>query len=150
MGIDASPLLGTTQIAGTKVNPRGTTAAIAGRTAAGGVVASEMFRRSSKKQQTDAMGSTPDFGRFGFLAVTADELVLIRMTPPTNKSGTKLDAVLVRASRDQVASVSLRKSAFLASPITITFVSGDHWLVEAPRPCRRTANGVVQAMSKAA
>jgi hypothetical protein len=89
MAVDASSLLGATQIAGTKVNPLGTTSSAAGRNPTGGPAAAAILGRSSKQQRAEAAAAdTPDFGSYGYLAVTADELVLIRMTPPTNRSGT--------------------------------------------------------------
>jgi hypothetical protein len=44
----------------------------------------------------------------------------------------------------------MEKSALLASAITIVLASGERWVVEAPRPSRRSAKLVVQALMTSA
>lgn len=149
MAHDASAVLGSTQLAGSKVNPRGFAASIGANTAGvnpiATVITQGMFRKKAKGQKTAAAVSTaPDFGRLAHLAVTADELVLIKVDSDTVK--THLGEVLARVPRSEVASAEFESSAMFASGVTITFASGEKWLLEAPRPSRNDAKEVVSAL----
>jgi hypothetical protein len=160
MALDSSALVGSMQLAGAKVNPLGTTSAIAGASSAGGDLASNVVadvvdasifaRRRARERAHVAVSTAPDFGRLGFLAVTAEELILIGMTAPTGTSAARLGAVLVRVDRREVRSADLKRSMLYASPLTITFADKTAWLLEVPRLARRSAQRVVQALSSPA
>src|SRR5215207_3072684 len=108
MASDASAALGAPQIAGSFVNPKGFAASVAAR-AAGGVVGSlaaeALASRSSSKQE-----DVPTFGRVGYVAVSADEIALVK-----TKSGlVKMkitEEVLARKQRSQITATTLDKGA---------------------------------------
>lgn len=151
MAHDASAVIGSMQLAGSKVNPRGFGASVAA-TAHGGNLVSDLitggiFSKKAKGQKAAAAVSTaPDFGRIGYLAVTADELALIKLDSGVVK--THLGEVLARVPRSEVASTEFASSAMLASGLTITFANGDKWLLEAPRPCRKDAKAVLSELGR--
>jgi hypothetical protein len=94
------------------------------------------------RRQAQLTADTPDFGRVAYLAVTEDELALIKL-----KSGLvtfKLDEVIERVQRSDVASVQLGKG--LASSLMITFSSRDAWQLEVPRPAKKDAQAVVRVL----
>jgi len=92
---DASQLLGAQQLAGTTVNPKGFgwKTATAGVPVIGHVVA--------KHAQPDT-SETPKFPRIAFLAVTDQEVALLKIG--SGGLNGRLDEVIARVSRSQVAS----------------------------------------------
>lgn len=149
MAHDASAIIGSTELAGSKVNRRGFGASIGATAGTGNLIADTItrgiFSRKAKGQRAKAAVSTaPDFGRLGYLAVTADELVLIKVESGTVK--THLGEVLARIPRNQVVSAVFESSAMYASAITITFATGETWLLEAPRPNRKDAQEVISTL----
>src|ERR671933_2402346 len=108
MGLDASQVLGSPQIAGARVNPKGfakkTITASAAKHAGvvGAAVTARAGYKAQQEQATAAEASdTPKF-KLAYLALTADELALVRL-----KAGlvsTKFGEVLVRVPRSEVAS----------------------------------------------
>lgn len=150
MAHDASQILGAPQLAGVIVSPVGaglqTGAKFggAGGGLPGAVVAAAVASQANKERTLAAAVSTaPEFGRWGFLAVTDDELALVDLAS-TRAGRLKLGDVIVRISRAQVASgeVGSARTA-LPLPLTITFSGGDTWLLEAPRWARKQAGKVV-------
>jgi hypothetical protein len=152
MAIDASDLLGSPQLAGVKVNSRGTgkrAGATAAGAAGGGIVgaaigATRQGKAGREKAEWASASQTPEFGRVGYLAVTANELALIRM-----KSGLvtmKLDEVLVRLPRSDVRGVELGKGVSTA-PLVVTLAHGETWQLEVPAPSKKHAQAVVDALS---
>lgn len=149
MAHDASAVLGATELAGSKVNRRGFGAGLGASAGSGNVIADTItrgiFSRKAKGQKAQAAVSTaPDFGRLGYLAVSADELVLIKMESGTVK--THLGEVLARIPRKQVVSADLESSVMYASAVTITFANGEAWLLETPRPNRKDAQAVIAVL----
>jgi hypothetical protein len=149
MAHDSSAVLGATELAGSKVNKRGFAASLGATAYSGNVIADQitrgLFSRKAKGQKAQAaVSSAPDFGRLGYLAVTADELVLIKMESSAVR--THLGEVLARVPRDQVASADFESSAMYASGLTITFSNGETWLLEAPRPSRKDAHAVITTL----
>ena len=148
MALDASDLLGSRQLAGAKVNPRGwARSKVAGSAGigVGGLLGAAISATAGSKadQQQARMGSdTPDFGRVAYLAVTEGELALIKL-----KSGGltfKVDEVLERVPRSNVKSVEM--GGGLASSLLITFEDRDSWQLEVPRPAKKDARAVVTAL----
>jgi hypothetical protein len=138
MAIDATPLLGATQLAGVKVNPRGSAAKMAGL--AGGHGAS-----SQRKSPVESGGiQLPKFGRLAYLAATADEIVLLKVKMGLIR--VRPNEVLVRVPRDQVAAVELGKGTVSVPPLTITFTTGDVWRLEVPTPSRKYAVELVRVI----
>ena len=136
MAFDASAVLGSPQLAGVKVNPRGMAKRM-GRNIAGSVPARIVYGSSDR-----TTSESPDFGRLAYLAVTDSELALIKF-----KSGlvtSKLDEVIVRIPRSDVESAGLGRG--LATPLTITFTDGDTWRLEVSLPNKKHAQAVVNAL----
>jgi hypothetical protein len=145
MGIDASQVLGSQQIAGARVNPKGFAKKTIARSAgahAGLVGAAVTARSGYKAQQEQAKAalesSAPQF-RLAYLAVTADEVSLIRLK--TGMVSTKLAEVLVRVPRAEVSSAEMGSG--LSPSLTIEFNDGDTWLLEVPRVSKKDAEKLV-------
>jgi hypothetical protein len=152
MGIDASQLLGSPQRAGAKVQARGfgkkAAAGSAGMYvggAVGAVISAAREQKAGKEKAQFASDSqTPKFGRLAFLAVTDDELAVVKL-----KSGLvsmKLDEVLVRLPRSEIANVELG-SGHTTLPLTISFQNDDVWELEVPRIAKKDAEEVVRVLS---
>lgn len=150
MAHDASGILGSAQLAGVKVNPRGFgksqganfTGMYAG--VVGAVIsATAVGKANKKKAQAAAVSTAPKFGRLAYLAVTADELALIELKTK-GAMGLELGGVIVRLPRAEVSSGELAGGQTIFSPpLTITLASGDTWLLEVPRQCKKQAKEVV-------
>jgi hypothetical protein len=138
MAIDASALLGSPQVAGVKVNPRGMAKRVAGNQVGRATARVVLGASDTSPSQT------PDFGRNAFLAVTADDLALVRLN--SGLVTFKLDEILARVPRRDVTSVELGDG--LVSGLTIDFRNGDRWQLEVPRPSRKHAQEVVRALGK--
>jgi hypothetical protein len=147
MALDASEILGTPQLAGVKVNRRGMGAAVVrsvGLMSGGTPAVSLNARRHPNTTAQSAKGSdTPSIGRIAFLAVTADEIVLIDVK--SRIVTTYLASVIARAPRDEVATIELEGGGLYSMPLTVRFVDGDSWALEVPKPYRRDARRVAQA-----
>jgi hypothetical protein len=152
MAIDASQLLGSPQLAGVKVFPRGAgkvaAASPSGSTLGAAVGRKISANRKQKAEQEEAewqsTSQTPDFGRFAYLAVSSSDLALIKL-----KSGlvsVKLDEVVVRLPRGDVRSAELAEDASRA-PLTVTLAGGETWQLEVPRAFKKDAQAVVEALA---
>lgn len=143
---DASSALRAPQLAGTWVNNKGTAkrlvASVAGRElagAVGSVAAGRVAARSS-----GGVSDTPDFGRDAYLAVSENEIALVK----TKQGLMKLkltDEVHARAGRNEVANATLG-SGKLACPLTITFANGSQWELDVPRGGKSAAEKVVRLL----
>jgi hypothetical protein len=142
---DASAALGGAEIAGTLVNPRGyakkTVARVAGREVAGmvGSVAAGLAVRDGHAGVSDL----PDFGRVGYVAVSATEVVVVK-----TKTGWKMrptDQVLVRAPRSELISAELEEGR-MVSHLRLRFSNGRLWEFDVPRSDKQTARAVVTAL----
>jgi hypothetical protein len=145
VAIDASDLLGSVQLAAVKVNPRGMAQRVSRNVTPGpiGAVSSKIVFHGS--QQAD-VSQTPFFGRNGLLAVTAEELVLIKL-----KSGLvtlKPDIVVARVPRADVVSAEISGGG-VAPGLTVSLRTGVTWFVEFTRPSKRHAESVVDDLSGA-
>jgi hypothetical protein len=135
MAHDASELLGSPQLAGCKVNPRGTNKATMGKVGMGeglgGVITGAVAGKRAGAEKAQAAASvTPSFEIIAWLALTANELALISIN---RKHGLKLDQVLSRVPRSDVKSVEFGKAAPLVSkPLIVTFTNGNQWVLEVP------------------
>jgi hypothetical protein len=136
MAFDASTLLGSPQLAGVKVNPRGMSKRVAGN------IAGRLPARVVYGSVGSTTSESPNFGRLAYLAVTDSELALIKL-----KSGlvtSKLDEVIARIPRSDVSTVELGSG--WVTPLTITFSNGDTWQLEVPPPNKKHAQAVVHAL----
>jgi hypothetical protein len=135
MALDASTILGSPQLAGCKVNPRGSNKATLSRVGVaeglGGVVAGAMAGRHVEAEKAQAAASaTPSFAVIGWLALTANELALVSID---RKRGLKLDQALARVPRSDVRSIELGKAApMISKPLIVTFTNGNQWVFEVP------------------
>jgi hypothetical protein len=135
MALNASDILGSPEVAGCKVNPRGAnkgTIAKAGvGQGLGGVAAGVVAGKKRKAEVAEAATAvTPSFGTIAWLALTAEELALVDIEV---KRGLKLSNVLARVPRSEITSVVLGKAPPLISkPLTISLANGDHWILEVP------------------
>ena len=145
MANDASAALGAPEIAGTLVNPRGymkkTVARAAGREVAGlvGSVAAGLAARGGPADVSDL----PDFGRVGYVAVSATEGAVVK-----TKLGWKMtptDVALARAPRSELASVELEEGR-MVSHLRLHFASGRLWQFDVPKSDKKTARAVVAAL----
>jgi len=146
MADDASRALGAPQIAGSLVNPKGltkkVTASAAGSEiggAIGNLAAGVIAGRTS-----GAAAETPSFGRVGYVAVSDDEVALVKTKTGAFKMKVT-DEVLARAPRADVASVELDQGALL-SHLKIEFANGVVWQFDIPKQAKKTAQGVTRAL----
>jgi hypothetical protein len=154
MAHDASQILGSPQLAGVKVNPRGYgkrqganfSGMYVGGVLGAAISATAAGRANKKKAQADAASSAPKFGRLAYLAATAEELALIELKTK-GAVHLELGETIARVPRTEVASAELGGGHTLFSPpLTVTFTNGEAWLLEVPRPSRKQAQAVVDAL----
>jgi hypothetical protein len=147
MALDASQLLGSPQLAGVKVSPRGFTKSTAAGSAGigvGGILGGAISATAGTKagrRQAQMTSATPNFGRVAYLAVTEEELALIKLT---GLATFKLDQVIERVPRSDVASAELGRS--IAPALTITFDNRGSWQLEVARVAKKDAEAVVHAL----
>ena len=151
-GIDASKVLGATQLAGVKVNPRGGAEGgnVAAGVAFGGMYAGPGLAELANKLvhgNPDGLGAaqTPDF-RTAWLCVTDSELALVTLVAGVARM--KLKDVIARTPRERVTSAAVGDE--LLPSITIAFSDNTHWRLETPRPGKRHAEQLVALLDGAA
>ena len=149
MAANASHALGAAEVAGSFVNPKGMTkkmtASVAGRVA-GGVVGSVAASMKTGSPYAGA-ADVPNFGRVGYIAVTADDVALVKTE--TGMLKMKIgDEVLARSPRAEIASAELDKGALL-SHLKIVFTNGVSWEFDVPKKDKKTAQRVVEALGGA-
>jgi hypothetical protein len=137
MAIDASGVLGSRQLAGVKVSPLGT--ASRQITVRRGVGAGIMVTDQPRPGPSD----TPPFGRVAYLAVTDQELALIRLR---SRNGFTMEAVEVIAQVPRSQWQAAEIGPGLVAPVTVTFTDGSIWEMEVPLLGRRHAREVVGAL----
>jgi hypothetical protein len=135
MAFNASHIIGSAQLAGVTVLPKGMSKRQAGAT--GGSLAARIALGPTGETASNA----PDFGRMAYLAVTDSELALVKVK--TGRVTTKLDELIVRVPRTDVASAELGSGVIC--PLTITFGNGDIWRLEVSRLNKKHAQAVVDA-----
>jgi len=141
---DASSALGAQQVAGGWVNRRGKAKRGMGTVAGaqiGGVVGAAVSAGLSKGGSPQPTPETPEFGAFGYLAVSATDLVLVR--GKQGLTGLKMtDDVVAKVSRDDVVSANLGKGT-IASALSITFADGAQWELEVARASKGAGERIV-------
>jgi hypothetical protein len=149
MGLDASQVLGSPQIAGARVNPKGFAKKTITRSAAGhaGLVGAAVTARAGYKAQEEQAAAAetsaaPNF-KLAYIALTADELALVKLK--TGLVGTKLGEVMLRVPRSDVASVEM--GGGFSSALTVTLRDGDTWLLEVPKVSKKDAEKLVSQIT---
>lgn len=157
MAIDASELLGSPQLAGVKVNPLGfgkRTAGKFGGVGAGAGVAGAVsvgltnaigMKAEKLASQAAAESRTPEFGRLAYLALTEHELALVELVQD-GMVGLRLENVIERVPRNDVASAELGRAGLFSPPLTVGFTDGNTWRLEVPLPSKKHAKELVRAL----
>jgi hypothetical protein len=137
MAIDASGLLGSAQLAGVKVNPRGYAWRQA-RNQSGNLAADIVLGSQPQSRRAE----TPPL-RLAFLAVTESELALVKLRS-SKVVRLKAAEIIARVPRSQLQAAELWPG--YVAPLTITFTNGDTWQLEVPPPSKSRARTVVRAL----
>jgi len=146
MADDASGALGAPEIAGSLVNPKGLTKKVTAATAGsqlGGAIGS-MAAGAIAGRTSGAPAEMPSFGRVGYVAVSEDDVALVKTKTGAFKMKIT-DEVLARVPRSEVASVELDQGKLL-SHLTIEFTGGVVWRFDVPKAAKKTAQGVTRAL----
>jgi len=145
---DAADVLGAPEVAGAWVNRRGkakrTMSTVAGAEiggAVGSVVGAGISQGSPRPT-----AETPDFGGFAYLALSADELVLVKGKQGLMKLK-MTDEVVAKVPRSDVVSIEAGEGK-IAAPLTITFSDGGQWDLEVARAHRSAADQVVAELGR--
>ncbi len=138
MALDASEVLGAPQLAGVRVNPRGFSLRQSSLQVGTVPTTIVLGRRSDPDS-----GATPRFGRLAFLAVTNQELALVRLRT-RNGVTLKVSEVIARVPRGEVKTAELLDG--YVQPLTVVFGNGDTWRLEVPPFNSKSAQRVVDAL----
>ena len=143
MGQDAEKTLGSPEVAGTFVSPKGLTKQLTTR-AAGGEFAGIAGTVAAVAATSGPYQGAPQFGTVGYVAVTETDVAVVRgkMGLLKPKVG---DDVVGRVARDDVVSAELDGGALKAA-LRIDFADGGSWEFEVPKIHRKTAEKVVRAL----
>jgi hypothetical protein len=165
--IDASDLLGAPQIAGVEVSPVGffrasearaahsTTRAFVPGTIRPTIGERLGIKRAAEERRRDAAASksTPNYGNWGYLAVTDTELALTTTEPGKGGVGRRLGQLITTVPRSTVAQVELagdwRHPTFYilsSAPLRLTFTDGTAWAFEVKRFSRGRAKRLVRTL----
>jgi hypothetical protein len=141
MATDASVTLGAPQLAGTFVNPKGFARQVTAAVAAGAA------GRAVAAATAPAQGDVPSFGRVAYVAVTADEVAIVKTKSGLFKMKIS-DQVLARRARAEISAAELKRGA-LISGLTIQFSDGSSWTFDVPKANQRTATQIVELLGGA-
>jgi hypothetical protein len=104
------------------------------------------LKKGMDRERVEAAASTaPDFGGHGYLALTAEEIVLL-----STKKGlmsAKPAAVLARAPRAEIAGVTLGDG--IAPGLSLLFDDGQAWSFDVTPATKKSAKALVEALSVA-
>ena len=148
MAVDVSQELGSPQLAATSVCPRGAAWRRTSRQAYSPLamlVAPLVIRVMFGRRPDPDPAQTPQFGQIAWLAVTKDELALVRRRKGRN--GETFEA-LARVPLAEVQAFDLGR-ARLVWPITVTFRDGGTWRLETARYGKKGAKAVAAVVSGA-
>jgi hypothetical protein len=142
MSLDSSAILGVPELAGMQISRLGTYKATLTRTRVysgaagtlgGSLVWSRLLRKKlARERELEATSTAPQFGSRAYLALTEEDLALIKADVSTR---VKLEEVLIKVPRRDVSSAELGSPGgpLFSIPLTITFTNGERWLFEVPR-----------------
>jgi hypothetical protein len=146
MAIDVSQILGSPQLAATRVTPRGQGWRQVSRQSFNplAVLVAPLVARIMMGPKPELGGAqTPQFG-VAILAVTKDELVLVGR--PAGRKARTPAGVITRIPLVEVAKFDLQH-ARIVWPLTITFRNGDTWRLEVPRFSKKAATTVATTVT---
>jgi hypothetical protein len=149
MAPDASAVLGSPQEAGTFLSPKGLMKKMATQSAgrmAGGLIGSAAGNVGMVRGDKEE-AATPAFGQLGYLAVTADDVALVRAKRGAMKPKI-VDEVVGRKPRNEVQSVDYDKGS-LKGELKIHFADGSRWEFEIPKVHNKTTEAVIRALAPA-
>jgi hypothetical protein len=144
MAADGSVALGAPELAGTLVNPKGYTKKAVAREAGGEVAGFVGSSAATLLSRGPRVTDVPDFGRVGYLAVSAADVALIK-----TKFGWKMtptDTTLARAPRSQLSAAELDEGR-MVSHLKLRFADGQLWEFDIPRSDKKTARAVIAALN---
>jgi hypothetical protein len=144
MTADGSAALGAPELAGTLVNPKGYAKKAVARVAGGEVAGLVGSTAATLLARDRRVANLPDFGRVGYLAVSADDIALIK-----TKLGWKMtptDTTLARAPRSQLSAAELDEGR-MVSHLKLRFADGQLWEFDIPRSDKKTARAVIAALN---
>lgn len=144
MAEDASVALGSPQLAGTFVSPKGLTKRMTGD-AAMRQVGRAVTGSAVSPGGGGSFGGAPAFCQVGYVAVTTDEVAIVEGKTGMMKPKVG-DEVIARMPRSQVTSVELDPK-MLTAALKIAFTGGDSWEFEVPKKYRETAQQVAGALA---
>jgi hypothetical protein len=138
--------LGAPELAGTLVNPKGLAKKMTKAAAAGvvGGAAGAFANRMVSSDPYDGAPDVPEFGRVGYVTVSAEEIALLKTKTGAIKMKVT-DEVLARVPRSQITSADLDKGALL-SHLKIDFSNGVSWEFDVPKQGKKTALRVIEAL----
>jgi hypothetical protein len=139
-------VLGSAEVAGTFLSPKGLTRKMATQSAGrvvGGLVGSVAANVATSRQKSDE--GTPAFGQIGYLAVTETEVAIVRGKRGAFKPKIG-DEVVGRMPRSDVQAVHYEKGA-LKGELKIDFADGAAWEFEIPKVYKKTTETVVAALN---
>ena len=144
MASDASEVLGSPELAGTFLSPKGLTARMTAMTA--GRVVGGVLGQVAADQATggEKFQGAPDFGQVGYVAVTQEEVAIVRGKKGAFKPKVG-DEVVARARLSDVQAVEFEKGALKGS-LKIQFADGGWWEFEIPKIYRKTTEKVVSVL----
>jgi hypothetical protein len=143
---DASAALGSAEVAGVLVNPRGF-AKGATLKAAGGQVAGIVGDVAAGVVGARRESATPDmpkFGSVGYLAASEEDFVILKTSSMGLKPKPKGEA-LVRVPRSEIESLDLEEHK-LVSKLHVRFHDGASWTFDVPRANRNNAREFVNRL----
>jgi hypothetical protein len=104
------------------------------------------LKEGMDRERVEAAASTaPDFGGHGYLALTADEIVLL--TTKKGMMSAKPAAVLARVPRAEIAGVTLGDG--MAPGLTLLFDDGQAWSFDVTPATKKSAKSLVDELSSA-
>ena len=95
------------------------------------------------RDRDKGVSDLPDFGRVGYVAVSATEVAVVK-----TKFGWKMtptDQALARAPRSALESAELEEGK-MVSHLKLRFANGQTWAFDIPRSDKKTARAVVAAL----
>lgn len=141
---DAGKALGSAEVAGSFVSPKGLTRQLTAR-AAGGEFGGIAGTVGAVAATSGPYEGAPQFGTVGYVAVTGDEVAVHRGKMGLLKP--KVGDLVERVPRSEVASAELDGGALKAA-LFIRFANGGEWEFEVPKIHRKTAERVVDALNE--
>jgi hypothetical protein len=153
MALDASETLGSPQLAGVKVNPRGFSKSLSGNMAGAsvgglvgaGISAAKGMKADKEKAEFAAESVAPKFGKMALLVATAEEVALVELKPKL--VSVSCGEVLARVPRSDVASVELGGGKLQSDPLTLTFTNGGAWELEVSKAVKKSGKAFVEVLN---